>query len=135
MPPSEYVATKHYLIPDLEDYSIRITHSAQGRVIAAKGETTTSAGKLVDADGNTFKEFAETEKYDYMLVSELLQAAGLNEKCSDPANCLPEEHGGLDSPRPNGGTYRSKGFEIGITIEYSGQPLARSKYHVIHSYG
>ena len=115
---TENVTEKHYLIPDLEDYSIRITHSAQGKEINAKGETVTSPGKLVDVHGNTFKEFPEAEQYDYILLSELLQAAGLNEKCSDPANCRPEEHGGLDSPRPNGGTYRSKGFEIDITIEY-----------------
>ena len=82
---TENVATKHYLIPDLEDYSIRITHSARGRVVDAEGETTMSAGRLVGVDGSTFKEFPEAEQYDYLLLSELLQAAGgLNEKCRDP---------------------------------------------------
>lgn len=117
-------ATKFY-IPDVENYSIRMSHSVQGQKIKAAGSTL-NAG-IMEGTNLTFG----SNEYDYFRVADLLMAAGLGPHGLDLIHDLHDDN--ADDAETN----RYAGINIFVEISYFTPNILKPthieyKYKVAH---
>eukprot|EP00040_Diaphanoeca_grandis_P031855 m.191537 g.191537 ORF g.191537 m.191537 type:complete len:465 (-) comp32435_c0_seq1:190-1584(-) len=95
-----------FYIPDVEHYSIRMSHSVRGQKIKAAGSTLCKG--TMEGTNLTFLR----SDYDYFRISDLLSAAGLGKSALDKLHDLHKNMS--DSPELN----RYTGLNIFVEITY-----------------